>query len=79
MYVWRIWASLVPEQLGEFNAYLVFKSSSFIGQGPVNMSIKVPKIGASHIGPETQNCDFLENDCNNFYQISVIHSDYLSK
>jgi hypothetical protein len=79
MYIWRMWASLVPEQMGEFNPYLVFKSLSFIGQGPVNTNIPVSKIGAPHIGPETQNCDFLENGRNNFYQISVIHSDYLSK
>jgi hypothetical protein len=77
--VLRTWAPLLPEQLGEFNPYLVFKSLSFIGQGPVNMSIPVPKIRAPQIGPVTQNCHFLENDCNNFYQISVIHSDYLFK
>jgi hypothetical protein len=49
---------------------------SIIGQCPVNTNILLPKLGALHRSPQTQNCHFLKNWPNHFDEISVIYGDH---
>jgi hypothetical protein len=58
--------SLLPEESDGFYSYLVFMSSSIVGQCPINMNILTTKTGILQIGLRKQNYDFLENDPNDF-------------
>jgi hypothetical protein len=59
-HIW-ICALLMPEQIDKFYSYSIFKSLSFIGQCPVNMSILAPEIRVLQMGPKLQIFYFLEN------------------
>jgi hypothetical protein len=52
-------SSLSPEEFGRYYSYLVLKSSSIIGQCPVNMEHLSPKIGALHIASKSKMVIFL--------------------
>jgi hypothetical protein len=70
------WASLVPERLDGFYSYSAFLSISVIGRCQVNVNIPALQIGAIHMGPKTQNGDFLKDDSNNAKETSVIYGDH---
>jgi hypothetical protein len=53
---------------------------SVIGRYPVNGNVLAQKIiWALQMGSKTQNCDFLENRCNDFEYIPLIYGDHLPK
>jgi hypothetical protein len=45
----------------------------------MNMNIPASTIGALQRGSQTQNCDFIENGCNDIDKISLISEDNLPK
>jgi hypothetical protein len=50
-----------------------------MGEYTVNMNILAPKLGALHMGPRTQNRDFLDDNRSDFEIILVDYGGHLPK